>query len=290
MSKKVLILGVSGMLGHACFDYFNGLDEFETYGTWRKPAVNRIRTFDATVDPIEEIIKEIEPDWIINCIGVIKQKIDERNAISVDNTLKSNQFFPHEMAGVVAESRIKVIQIATDCVFDGVKGGYSELSPHDAIDLYGKSKSQGEVTSPEFLNLRVSIIGKEIESNYSLVSWFLSQKIGAEVDGYINHLWNGITTRTFARIVAGIILKHEFVCGTFNVVPSDRVSKYKLLQLLGKYFDREDISIRPIDTPIAINRTLSTTHPNFNTAIWRNAGYKSIPSIEELIEELANNT
>jgi dTDP-4-dehydrorhamnose reductase len=290
MSEKVLILGVSGMLGHTCFGYFNDLDEYEAYGTWRKPSVGRIRTFDALTDSVADLINEIEPDWIINCIGVIKQKIDENSQISVDNTLKLNQFFPYEIARSVAGSRIKVIQIATDCVFNGVTGGYSEMSPHDAIDLYGKSKSRGEVVSPEFLNLRVSIIGKEIESNYSLVSWFLSQKIEAKVDGYINHLWNGVTTQSFARIVAGIILKHEFLCGTFNVVPMDHVSKYELLQLLGKYLGREDISIRPFETPISINRTLSTIYPNFNNTIWRSAGYMAIPSIEELIQELANNT
>jgi len=290
MRKRVLILGISGMLGNACFEYFSNLDEFETHGTWRKPAVDRIRTFHASVEPIEETINEIAPDWIINCIGVIKQKIDVNNRVSVDDTLRINHFFPHEIARAVAGTKIKVIQIATDCVFNGAKGGYSEMSPHDAIDLYGKTKSQGEVVSPEFLNLRVSVIGREVESSYSLVSWFLSQKNGAEIEGYTNHLWNGVTTRAFARIAAGIILQHEFVCGTFNVIPSNQVSKYQLLQLLGKYFDREDISIKPFNTPILIDRTLCTTYPNFNEKLWRNAGYRAKPSVEELIEELASNS
>jgi dTDP-4-dehydrorhamnose reductase len=290
MSKKVLILGVGGMLGHACFDYFNQLNQFKIYGTWRKPSIDEIRTFDAANESIEELVKEVEPDWIINCIGVIKQKIDENSLKSVDNTLRINETFPHEIARVVAGSKIRVIQIATDCVFNGLKGGYSETSPHDALDLYGKSKSYGEVTSPEFLNLRVSIIGKEIESDYSLVSWFLSHEIGSEVDGYLNHLWNGITTLTFARIAAGIILNHEFVPGTFNVIPRDQISKYELLLHLKKYFHREDISIRPVNTKTFVDRTLRTAHPNFNKAIWRSAGYDAIPSIEELIEELANYT
>lgn len=290
MSERVLILGVGGMLGHACFDHFNKLDAFETFGTWRKPSLYKVRSFDAANEPIEELVKEVEPDWIINCIGVIKQKIDENSQKSVKETLKINETFPYEIARAVAGSKIRVIQIATDCVFNGLKGGYSEVSPHDAFDLYGKSKSHGEVISPEFLNLRVSIIGKEIESNYSLVSWFLSQKIGAEVDGYTNHLWNGVTTQAFARIVAAIILKHEFLSGTFNVVPMDQVSKYELLQLLGKYFGREDIFIRPFETSISVDRTLSTIYPNFNDTIWRSAGYMAIPSIEELIKEQADNT
>jgi dTDP-4-dehydrorhamnose reductase len=289
MSNRVLILGVGGMLGHACFDHFNELDEFATFGTWRKPALDNIRTFHAMEESIAKLIEEAEPDWIINCIGVIKQKIDEESSESINSALSINGTFPHEIAKVVARSKIKVIQIATDCVFNGQKSGYSETSPHDALDLYGKSKSQGEVTAPEFLNLRVSIIGREIDSNSSLVNWFLSNKIGSEVDGYLNHLWNGITTQAFARIAAGIILHKEFVSGTFNIIPRDQVSKYELLAYLRRYFNRMDISIRPINTSTYVDRTLRTNYPNFNEAIWTSAGYKSIPSIEELVEELANN-
>jgi len=290
MTKKVLILGVGGMLGHACFDHFDQLDGFEAFGTWRKPTLDKIRTFDASNESIEELIQNVEPDWIINCIGVIKQKINEHDKRSVENTLQINQIFPHQIAKAVAGSKIKVIQIATDCVFNGFKGKYSEVSPHDALDLYGKSKSKGEVVSPEFLNLRVSIIGKEIESNYSLVSWFLSQKIGSEIDGYLNHFWNGITSRAFARIVSGIILNDEFVSGTFHVLPVDQISKYELLQLLRKHFDREDVLIRPVNAPLYVDRTLRTTNLNYNTTIWRSAGYTAIPTIEELIKEIANNT
>ena len=290
MTRKVLILGVGGMLGHACFDHFNQLDGFETFGTWRKPTLDKVRSFDASNESIQELIKNVKPDWIINCIGVIKQKIDENDKASVENTLQINEYFPHQIAKAVAGTKIKVIQIATDCVFNGLHGNYSEVSPHNALDLYGKSKSKGEVVSPEFLNLRVSIIGKEIESNYSLVSWFLSQKIGSEIDGYLNHFWNGITSRTFARIVSGIILNDKFDCGTFNIIPADQISKYDLLQLLRKYFDRKDVLIRPINASSSVNRTLLTTNLNFNASIWRSAGYTAIPTIEELIKELANNT
>lgn len=283
-------MGVGGMLGHTCFDYFEKLDQFETFGTWRKPTLDKICTFDASNDSIEELIKNLKPEWIINCIGVIKQKIDEKDQKSVENTLKINQIFPHQVAKAVAGSKIKVIQIATDCVFNGLQGNYSEASPHDALDLYGISKSMGEIVSPEFLNLRVSIIGKEIESSFSLVSWFLSQRIGSEIDGYLNHIWNGITSLTFAKIVSGIILNEEFVSGTFNIIPGDQVSKYQLLQLLRKHFDREDVSIRPVNAPTYVDRTLLTTNLKFNSGIWRSAGYKEIPTIEELIKELAINS
>jgi dTDP-4-dehydrorhamnose reductase len=286
MNKRVLILGITGMLGHTCFEYFKELNGFETYGTWRNPAEKHIRTFDALNGSIGEIVDRIKPDWIINCIGVIKQKIDEADQVSAANTFRINEVFPKELAEIVAGTQVKVIQIATDCVFNGLDGQYDETSPHNAIDIYGKSKSLGEIVAPEFMNLRASIIGREVKSNFSLVDWFLSQDFGAQVNGYSNHLWNGITTTAFAKIAAGIAQSDNFVSGTYHIAPSDIVSKYELLELLKKYFDREDILIRSVDTSTHVDRTLRTIHPELNRNLWRQAGYRSIPSIEELVEEL----
>ncbi len=278
------------MLGNACFNYFNSFSEFETFGTWRKEDQEKIKFFDATNDSVKELISELNPDWIINCIGVIKQKIDENDQRSVENTIRINQEFPHEIARVVAQTKTKVIQIATDCVFNGEAGGYSEESYHDALDLYGKSKSSGEIDSKEFVNLRVSIIGREIETKFSIADWFLAHDHEARVDGFENHLWNGITTLAFARIAAGIIRSNHQVSGTIHIVPSGQVSKFELLNLLSKYFNRGDIKIKPINTPSPVDRTLCTLYPDLNVSIWKNAGYEAIPSIEDLIVELAENS
>ena len=71
---------------------------------------------------------------------------------------------------------VKIYQIATDCVFSGTVGNYNEMAKHDALDVYGKTKSLGEVNIKNFFNIRVSIIGKELDTKNSLVEWFLSNE------------------------------------------------------------------------------------------------------------------
>ena len=93
--------------------------------------------------------------------------------------------------------------MATDCVFSGQTGAYSESSAHDALDVYGKTKSLGEVPSPAVMNLRVSVIGK---GSQGLYHWVASQPHGAVINGYLDHQWNGITSVEYGRIIAGIIL------------------------------------------------------------------------------------
>lgn len=288
MTKKILIFGVGGMLGNACFEYFKGKPEYDVHGTWRESQSESILSFDVLTDSVSDLIFEIKPDWIINCIGVIKQKIDDLDQKALDRVMKVNAEFPLKIAKEISGTNTRVIQIATDCVFNGESGSYSELSPHNAIDVYGRSKSLGEIPSMEFMHLRVSIIGREAGTNYSLVDWFLSRPQNAEIDGYANHKWNGITTIAFAKIAGGIIQNDCFKSGTINVTPKDQVSKYELLWLLRKYFNRLDIVINPIDTPKKVDRTLETHYPQMIEKFWSDAGYETTPTIEELVSELAN--
>jgi dTDP-4-dehydrorhamnose reductase len=288
MTKKVLILGVNGMLGHTCFEYLTSLKKFELFGTWRGLAFENIRFFDAAKGNVLELINELSPDWIINCIGVIKQKIQFDNQDSIDNAFTINSDFPRKVASAIAGTDVRFLQIATDCVFKGEAGFYQECSLHDATDPYGQSKSFGEIQAPEIMNLRVSIIGREKESNHSLLDWFLSRSHGTTVDGYINHFWNGITTLAFARIAAGIIEEEEFRSGTFHVVPNDEVSKFELLQLIQHQFMRDDLTVVPANGPEHVDRRLRTIHPELNAKLWSAAGYKGVPNISELLEELSS--
>jgi len=288
MTKRVLVLGVGGMLGSTCFNYFNRSDELETFGTWRKPSQFKIKSFDALIDPISDLIDEVNPEWIINCIGLIKQKIKHDEQESNKHVYDLNSGFPRALADKVASSKVRVIQIATDCVYTGDTGHYFEDSIQDATDIYGKSKSLGEICSDEFLNLRTSIIGREMSSSLSLTDWFLSQEYSARVDGFVNHKWNGITTLAYSKIVAGMIINDWFRPGMLHVIPEGEVSKFELLQLFATHFHRNDLQINPRITIPGIDRTLRTNFPDLNEKLWKLAGYREIPSIQFLVNELSN--
>ena len=90
--------------------------------------------------------------------------------------LKVNDLFPIELSKYIKLKKIKLYQIATDCVYDGKAGNYDENSRHNAIDVYGKTKSLGEAKDNNFYNIRVSIIEKELNTKNSLVEWFISNK------------------------------------------------------------------------------------------------------------------
>ena len=70
-------------------------------------------------------------------------------------------------------------------------------------DQYGISKKKAadwiKSTGSNTKMIKASIIGPELSQASSMLYWFLSNKDYTEVNGYTNHLWNGITTFYWAK-------------------------------------------------------------------------------------------
>jgi len=285
--KKVLILGATGMLGHACYLVFKSDPNFESIATSRIIKKD-MKLFDANKDSIDYLIKEISPDWVINCIGIIKPHINENNFNSTKNAILINSLLPHQLASAISNLPMKVIQIATDCVYSGKEGGYTENSLHDPLDVYGKTKSLGEVASEQFFHIRASIIGPEYGRSTSLQEWFLNQPKNAEVNGFTDHLWNGLTTHHFALLAKAIVLADGNFSGTQHVIPGNIVTKADLLETFAKVYNRKDIKINPIVSKVRIDRTLNTQNILTSNSLWALAGYDKPPTIQEMIEQQNN--
>ena len=166
----------------------------------------------------------------------------------------------------------------TDCVFSGRDGGYTETSPSDAEDLYGKSKYLGEVTAENALTLRTSIIGRELANFRSLLEWFLSQK-GKSVRGFKRVIYSGVTTNYMADLVYRIVSEHPTLSGLYQV-SSTAISKYDLLCMIRDAF-RLDIEIIPDEKEVS-DRSM------VGDAFLRATGYRP-PEWSGLIAQLAND-
>ena len=288
--NTVLILGASGMLGSAVLKEFSNF-QGELIATTRVGASLvagsnvRFLKFDAATDNLDSAFS-MPIDYVINCIGIIKPYINDSDPKQTETAFEINGAFPNRLEAWATKRGAKVIQIATDCVFSGSKGKYLESNEHDALDVYGKSKSLGEAKGDSMMHLRVSIIGPEVDRNSSLLEWVRNQPKNAEVSGYTDHFWNGITSMHFATIARGIIENDLFEAGVFHVLPQDSTSKCELVTLIAKYLGRSDIKVNPTATGSNINRTLDTSFPAKNKIFWQAAGYDAPPTIEQMVSEV----
>jgi dTDP-4-dehydrorhamnose reductase len=229
-------------------------------------------------------------DWVINAIGLTKPYTHDDNPAEVERATIGNAMFPHWMARTAQEYGGRVLQIATDCVYSGAAGHYREAAPHDALDVYGKTKSLGEAYWPNIHHLRCSIIGPEPKAHVFLLAWFLGQKAGAQLNGFTNHRWNGVTTLHFAALCRGIVRQNIALPHLQHVIPTDFVSKYQLLQAFALAYGREDMVINPVEAGVTVDRTLDTQDPALNQTLWAAAGYPQPPTVPEMVAELARFT
>lgn len=290
---SILVIGSTGMLGSAVTKHLTSshhvVIESNTSGN-SLVFSNLCIKFDILRNTAQELLKLVpgQIDYIINCSGVIKHKIDDNDSESVIQATRINSDFPKELAITGSASAIRIIQIATDCVYSGSSGLYNEESVHDATDIYGVTKSRGEVLQENMMILRCSIIGKESNSHIEFMDWVLCQPKNAKLNGFSNHLWNGITTLHFAKIILGVISDNAFNSGIHHVVPCDSASKFEMIDMVCKSFAREDIQIEKVLAETAVDRRLSTKFPEVNRDLWLNAGYDKPLSIYEMITEYSN--
>lgn len=292
--SKVIVLGGSGMLGsmtagvlaEAGFQVTATVRgaELRRLGQRALPAV-RWTDFDAAADDSMAALRGA--DWVVNAVGITKPLIHDDNAAEVERAVRVNALFPHRLAAQAERLGLRVLQIATDCVYSGQKGDYAESDVHDALDAYGKTKSLGEVRSPNVHHLRCSIIGPEPKDYKFLVEWFRRQPRGAAVSGYVNHRWNGVTTLHFARFCAGVIRDAIPLGHCIHVVPTGVATKAEMLKSFTSAYRRPDIAIREVEAEKRIDRVLRTEQPDLNARIWRSAGYDCAPTVDEQIHELS---
>jgi dTDP-4-dehydrorhamnose reductase len=284
MKHKILILGVTGMLGHTLYTELSKRFDLSVQGTLRdKTSIanrfpstiieNMIEGVDISdLHKIESIINSTRPDVVINCIGVIKQLPSANDSI---NTISINALLPHQLARICAQNEARLIHISTDCVFDGTKGNYTEKDVSDAKDLYGKSKHLGELENYDHcVTLRTSIIGHELNTRYGLIEWFLAQK--DQVKGFTKAIYTGFPTVELAYIIAQYIIPDTSLKGLYQVA-SEPINKYELLKLVAHVY-KKNIQIRP-DHQFFCDRSLLSY--KFNEAV----NYKA-PAWPELVEKM----
>jgi dTDP-4-dehydrorhamnose reductase len=200
-------------------------------------------------------LKSLRSAIVINCIGKIKQKTNDAGDLLGVNTI-----LPAELRNTL-HKEVVLIHPSTDCVFNGkTKTPYPVSQQADAEDDYGWSKRLGEVVlegRPNTLIPRVSIIGPDKNpSGKGLLTWVKSNPRGSTIQGFTNHLWNGITTLEWCKQVHRFIEKNKnFPFSLVQMGTGDHYTKYQMLQMFNEIFNL-GLRVEPMTTPEPIDRRL----------------------------------
>jgi dTDP-4-dehydrorhamnose reductase len=265
---KIFLFGSNGMLGNYVKSYLS--NNKNVIALTRKDYDLSNLSIDSLTNCLKE--KNLESgDIIINCAGVIPQASKQR---SLDTKLyfTINSLFPVILSQICDKFNSKMIHITTDCVFNGKDGNYNEKSIHDETNDYGMSKSLGELCKATII--RTSIIGEELNNKRSLLEWVRSNK-DKEINGFTNHIWNGVTCLQLAKIIDTIINENLFWDGVKHIFSPRSVNKYELVSMINEVYEL-NIKINKHKTDEKIDKSITSIYNN----------QFDIPDLYEQIKEM----
>lgn len=268
--KKILVLGIGGMAGHIIYSKLKTLNKYNLAGTIRHttPGGEGIQLDVSDPAQLKEVLENNKPDIVINCIGMLIRGSKMHPA----STVLINAFLPHFIKETIETWNGRLIHISTDCVFNGLKGNYTEDAPKDALDLYGQSKALGEIIDDSNLTIRTSIIGPELKNNgEGLFNWFMHQS--GKISGYTAAYWSGVTTLELAKFIIQVIEKP--ITGLYHLTNNDKINKYELLQLFRKIYNKNNVEIEASEGKKVDKSFINT----------RTAYEYTVPSYQTMIEE-----
>jgi len=279
---KILVFGANGMIGRMVVRVFSEKKEWEVIGTVRREPPEsllsdrgKVRILDgidaANFDVLAKLMSVVSPDLVVNCAGLTKHRLEAEEPLSA---IPVNSLFPHRLAALCNLIDARLIHVSTDCVFSGSKGGYTEGDLPDAVDIYGRSKALGEVSSTNSITLRTSTIGHEFNTRFGLLEWFLSREVRCK--GFTRAIFSGLPTVVFAQVMRDVVAPRRELSGLFHVASSP-INKFELLRLIATVYGKK-IEIEP-DGDLILDRSLKADR--FRAA----TGYVA-PGWEELVETM----
>lgn len=249
------------MLGNAMLRVFSENAATEVFGTVRSAAIKKL--FDPALaarvvvecdvesdQALLTVFEQVRPAVVINCVSPSRLALKASDPLQV---IPLCALLPHRLANLCSSFGASLVQMGTDGVFSGEKGGYREDDRPDATDLYGVSKYMGEVHYPHTITIRTSIIGHEMGNSHGLLSWFLAQH--GQCRCFSRAIFSGLPTVVLAQIIRDIVIPRPDLFGVYHVAARP-ISKCNLLRLIAKVYG-SSVEIVP-DDGIVIDRSLNS--------------------------------
>lgn len=274
--NNVIILGANGMLGRYMYKYFS-----KKIGDHKIICITRnVFDFDCDSESASLFLYKLvnKNDLVINCMGMTNKR-DCSTPTKERSFYRINSVLPKILSLIVYPKQAYLVHITTDCVFTGELKPteyYDVDSTHNALDLYGITKSLGDASIANAENvtvIRCSIIGETLTSPFGnkqgahLVEWLMTLKPGSIVNGFTNHHWNGVTCLELAKFIYKDYnslrkkpsisrITGEFI---FARKVQNAVSKYDLIKLLIDLYEL-DLKVVPVLDKRTIVRVLQPTY------------------------------
>jgi dTDP-4-dehydrorhamnose reductase len=197
-------------------------------------------------EAVGQVIEEKRPDVVIHCAAATAVDRCERdpawaelvNVVGTENVAEA-------CAGVGA----RLVCVSTDHVFDGEKGEYSEGDMPNPVNVYGRSKLEGEKRAIAHCSntaiTRTSANFGWHPTRQSFATWVIeSLRTGRPIQAASDN-YNSPTLVDFAAQHVLAVAESDFV-GVLHLGGPERVSRYEFAVKIAEAFSLNPTPISPV--------------------------------------------
>jgi len=223
--KKILFLGGSSLLAHCWCDELTDKDHI-ILGIHNRPTeLDGFKIVSINYNNLENQLTNLGVETIINCIGYTNV---ENCEINPEKANEVNVELPSLISKVCKSLSIKLVHISTDHLYDGKTKNCDEKTKVNPLNIYAKTKLQGETKvleiNPNALVIRTNFYGcgptyKESFSDFIINNLKLKKSVSLFSDVY----YSPILVSELAKAIVKLIKKKCF--GIYNIVSNERLSK-----------------------------------------------------------------
>ncbi|KAB1259398.1 Hyaluronan mediated motility receptor [Camelus dromedarius] len=257
-NRRVLVTGATGLLGRAVYKEFQQNNWHAVGCGFRRarPKFEQVNLLDSNA--VHHIIYDFQPHVIVHCAAerrpdVVENQPDAASQLNVDAS--------GNLAKEAAAIGAFLIYISSDYVFDGTNPPYREEDIPSPLNLYGKTKLEGEKAVLEnnlgAAVLRIPVLYGEVEKlEESAVTVMFDKVQFSNKSANMDHWQQRFPTHvrdvaTVCRQLAEKRMLDPSIKGTFHWSGNEQMTKYEMACAIADAFNLPSSHLRPItDSPV----------------------------------------
>lgn len=190
-----------------------------------------------SVGSLEAVLRTYTPVLVVHAAGCTSVEACEANPVQAHHV---NVVLSSNVAQACQRAKIPLAYISTDHLFAGASAMSSETEPVTPINEYAKTKAAAEQlvaeACPEALLIRTNFYGWGTNYRQSFSDFIInSLRQGSPISLFDDVHYTPIVVERLAEVVH--ILAARKASGVYNVVGSERITKYDFGQHLAKVFE-----------------------------------------------------
>lgn len=254
--QRVLVTGANGLLGQKVVRKFSAHRDYDILATAKGQQLedHSVSCGYISLDisdrkAVKEIVRDFEPDLIINCAAMTNvDKCETEKELCWQINADGVQY----LAEACKPNKIRLIHFSTDYVFDGKNGPYREDAKVNPLSYYGKSKLAAEnsiiASGIDYVIFRTMVVyGLGINTKNNFATWLVSElKANKPVNIVTDQIGNATLVDELAEV--SFLASKKQINGIYNAAGKDIISRYDFAVLLAKVFNFDSKLITPIVT------------------------------------------